>query len=605
MKFISILILVLSLSFSLHAQHSKVDKARSLLAAGKDSKALAYLNKAYNKSGEKELALELISIYSASGNHKASLGLAEDLGMRESVDPDDAVLFTNLLIASGNHTGALDHCLKFILKEGPNDALYTIAHACEDLLRAEKNDIKYKLVEVPFNTKADELSITNYRRHYVMSSNRDNEVADRTSKEDYFDLFMLKQVYGKWNSPSFLLQERDTKVNRASLSYSIDGNRVFYTTSNHLSTKARKNSPQQTPVFSLSEGISMGDNWESVKPLPFMKKGASYKDPALHPEGGLLVFSCNASGSGGFDLFSTEWKDGKWSEPVNLGKEVNSPYHETMAYFNEEGDLFFSSSNPLGFGGYDIYKTENDKGIWLKPDLLPPPINSAYDDLSYTEHYGRNGGYWVSNRPGGKGGYDIYEFVEFNFKMGVTVLDASNETLVEMAEIQLKRDDIDLEQRLTNTDGLAEFPIGKNAVYTISVAKEGYLEQTDVISTSDAVEGELLFANISLKPDPSFKPVTGQAEQQFNNQNFVRFTAYVTDTNKNALANHDVKLINLTSNRMKLVKTGESGEFSQSLYFGNEYAFIFELNGKEHRETFSTIGLADPGPIEVTYIIVE
>ncbi|MCP4122525.1 MAG: carboxypeptidase regulatory-like domain-containing protein [Bacteroidetes bacterium] len=585
------------------AQNPKIIKARSLLNAEKTSKAISLLNKSFLKSGEKDLGVELIHIYIDMKDHVNAQKMAGTLGLATSETVADATLYSDLLIASGDYSRALEHCLSFIMKQEDAGPLYDRAYTCRNLLKAEKNAIKYKVAEVPYNTWADEISIANYRKNYVMSSNRVNEAADRTSSEDYFDLFMLKQDFGKWRYPYFLLQKRDAKVNRTTLCYSVDGNQVFYTLSNYISAKARKKAPDRNPDFTIYEGISMGDSWEKSMPASFGKDGFSYKDPALHPQGNLLVFSSNEAGHGGFDLFATEREKDDWSTPINLGPGINTAYDETMAYFDESGRLFFSSSDPLGFGGYDIYQTKNDNGIWLRSEILPPPINSAYDDLSYTGHYGRSGGYITSNRPGGQGGYDIYEFFEYDYKMGVTVLDASNGSVLGMAEIQLSRDGIDLEQRLTSSKGLAEFSIGKNAVYEVTVQKEGYLPGSETISTDKATQSKLLFANVRLQPDPAFKPVTHENEQLFNNQNFIQFTAHVTNAANEALPDLRVKLVNLTSNRMKLITTDANGSFSQSLYLGNDYTFTIEYDGDQTVQQFSTRQPSDLQPVEVTYVL--
>ncbi len=59
---------------------------------------------------------------------------------------------------------------------------------------------------------------------------------------------------------------------------------------------------------------------------------------------------------GGFDIFKTEWVDGKWSNPVNLGYPINTPEDDvffTMATSGQRG--YYSSKKKDGFGGHDLY----------------------------------------------------------------------------------------------------------------------------------------------------------------------------------------------------------------------------------------------------------
>jgi len=84
--------------------------------------------------------------------------------------------------------------------------------------------------------------------------------------------------------------------------------------------------------------------------------------PFLHPDGKTLYFSSNGHpGLGGLDVFKTtrlradSWTE--WSEPVNLGKEINTSYNDWGYQFDAPGErAYFAVGNrPEGFGGSDIY----------------------------------------------------------------------------------------------------------------------------------------------------------------------------------------------------------------------------------------------------------
>jgi hypothetical protein len=76
----------------------------------------------------------------------------------------------------------------------------------------------------------------------------------------------------------------------------------------------------------------------------------------------LMVFSSDRLGGfGGFDLYYSILKDGKWSEPTNFGDKINTKYDEyrpiVKTYYGEfTNDLMiFSSNRPEGKGGFDLY----------------------------------------------------------------------------------------------------------------------------------------------------------------------------------------------------------------------------------------------------------
>jgi len=77
--------------------------------------------------------------------------------------------------------------------------------------------------------------------------------------------------------------------------------------------------------------------------------------------GNIMVFASDREGGyGGFDLYFSQFLNGKWSQPQNLGEKINSEYDEYRPVFLEFGEfddtmLIFSSNKPGGKGGFDLY----------------------------------------------------------------------------------------------------------------------------------------------------------------------------------------------------------------------------------------------------------
>ena len=115
-------------------------------------------------------------------------------------------------------------------------------------------------------------------------------------------------------------------------------------------------------------------------------------------------------GFGGYDLYVSYNEDGVWSKPVNLGPEINTEGDEIYPYMDQEGYFYFSSDGQTGLGGFDIYYTRSQKGIWDPAINLGSPINSSRDDISFVTDSSGSYGYFSSNRVEGKGGMDIYAF---------------------------------------------------------------------------------------------------------------------------------------------------------------------------------------------------
>lgn len=139
-------------------------------------------------------------------------------------------------------------------------------------------------------------------------------------------------------------------------------------------------------------------------------------DPSISTDGNTLYFASDRSGGqGGFDIWVTTKVGGSWQSPTNLGAVVNSYYSEFGPSISSDGKtLYFASDRPGGLGDNDLWMTTKIEGVWQLPVNVDPPVNTPY--LEHTPSISADGDslYFTSNRPGGKGDYDIW----FSFRVG-------------------------------------------------------------------------------------------------------------------------------------------------------------------------------------------
>lgn len=70
----------------------------------------------------------------------------------------------------------------------------------------------------------------------------------------------------------------------------------------------------------------------------------------------LLVFTSNrAGGFGGYDLYYSKFVDNEWGEPINFGGKINSEFDEFRPVSIDNNVMIFSSNRPGGKGGFDLY----------------------------------------------------------------------------------------------------------------------------------------------------------------------------------------------------------------------------------------------------------
>lgn len=135
----------------------------------------------------------------------------------------------------------------------------------------------------------------------------------------------------------------------------------------------------------------------------------------LSPSGQTMLLY---KGSNGGDIFISKLDGLQWTTPIPFGKEINSKYKEpsaSLAYDNKT--IFFVSDRPGGYGGKDIYSCVLDEnGNIGQLKNLGATINTAYDELSVFIHPDGKTLYFSSNGHKSMGGYDIFKSVFENGK---------------------------------------------------------------------------------------------------------------------------------------------------------------------------------------------
>jgi len=147
-------------------------------------------------------------------------------------------------------------------------------------------------------------------------------------------------------------------------------------------------------------------------PQPWSKN--TVKNEGAHvisADGKTIVFTgCGWEDSyGGCDLYISEYKWNKWTNPKNLGATINSRSWESQPSLSANGrTLYYVSDRPGGFGGYDVWKTTKQGAGWTRPVNAGKNINTSGDELSPCLHADGVSLYFRSDGRLGFGSQDIY-----------------------------------------------------------------------------------------------------------------------------------------------------------------------------------------------------
>lgn len=295
------------------------------------------------------------------------------------------------------------------------------------------------------------------RRNYVHSSTMMREKSPYFKKSDYFktsyflyttiDTFKGNSTNEdfaafSWNNIVFVTTSRKTGSNEKAFNYSLtkmpfldvypfneQGKRVPYP--KYLPKNINSNPIHDGPI-TISKDTNLivltrnyakanesgvqnlylsyyfrnkNGGWSSPKTMGFCKPSFSAQHPVYNEEEKTVYFSSDKPGGfGGYDLYKTKWNGEQWSNPINLGEEINSEFDEVFPSFSPDGELMYATNHIETTGGLDIVLFSNGNRY-----LLNEPFNSIYDDFGVNYKNSKEG-YFASNRFSNKFDDNIYHF---------------------------------------------------------------------------------------------------------------------------------------------------------------------------------------------------
>ncbi len=143
---------------------------------------------------------------------------------------------------------------------------------------------------------------------------------------------------------------------------------------------------------------------------------SEYREGAcsISADGRHLIFTI--CGPRGCDLFESEKEGEIWRKPKSLGSAVNSSGWEAQPSLSADGnELYFVSDRKGGLGGYDIWYSKKDSaGAWIKAVNVGKPVNTKFDEMAPFIHVNNKNLYYASNGLLGFGGFDIYSTEKVN-----------------------------------------------------------------------------------------------------------------------------------------------------------------------------------------------
>ncbi len=193
-------------------------------------------------------------------------------------------------------------------------------------------------------------------------------------------------------------------------------NEIIFTSTREIVTGKRKSNITGTRFGDLltSKFEVQRQKWETPRLLEENQMVDTPNDEGaatLSDNGDLMIFTrCRYDKSKdlGADLYAAHQSRNDWSEPTLLELVGDSLIAAHPSLSADGNTLYFVSDRPGGFGGKDIWKAESKDGVFGKPENLGPEINTPGDEMfPFIRENGEL--YFSSNYLPGIGGLDIFK----------------------------------------------------------------------------------------------------------------------------------------------------------------------------------------------------
>ena len=358
---------------------------------------------------ESELIIESSSLIIEKKLHQAQIIVDKLLELKPNNSNYNYRKGLLLLNSNLDYKNAINHFEKALPQADKDFDLFSITDTtCS-------NDIYYYLA----NCYHLDGQIKKAREYYTIVSNFNDKNSDLVKKS----LLNIKQCD---IAAKLLENKKNTTINNLgkiinsdfpeySPVISLDGQALYFTSrrpwANRETEKYRDlllhNYPED--IYVSYKEKSKDIKWSKPTKLSFCEAERNEATIAVSPdERRIFVYQDNV-GKG--DIFYSDLKTNSFDQVKQLEtKDVNSKYWETHITATIDGlNMYFVSDRPGGFGGRDIYKiTKLPDGTWSEPKNLGSAINTAYDEDSPFIGADNKTLYFSSNGEQSMGGFDIF-----------------------------------------------------------------------------------------------------------------------------------------------------------------------------------------------------
>lgn len=516
LKFISryfLVLLLVSATTGIFAQPKAIKEADRLYDNKEYYEALNAYRKAQDKiKGNKALKAELtykqgLCYMMFNDTKKAEVWFSKAIKAKYQ-NPEAVLNYAEMLRYNGKYDEALTEYERYTKLKPDDERGSKGVESCKLSVKWKENPTKHTITNVQgLNSKFDDFSAVYSRKGYrevIFTSSREGSTGNGTdgwTGQSFSDLYEAKQdKNGKWSTPAPYKDPVNTKYNEGSPALNPKFSRMYFTRCEY-----DKNKVKGCQIYSTNK---KGNTWDQPTLLSFAADSFTVGHSTLTSDESIIFFASDMEGGfGGRDIWMSTYdkKSKTWGTPVNLGPQINTPGDELYPSLRNDSTLYFSSNGHVGMGGLDLFEARLVNGKWGNVANLKYPLNSAADDFAIVFQGKSERGLFSSNREGGRGGSDIYEFSvpPLIFTIGGYVLNADTKKPVEGAKVTLTDKDGMSYETYTDKTGSYMFDntrFKEDNTYTLVASAENFLNDKGTETTLGETTGRDFKRDFNLKP---------------------------------------------------------------------------------------------------------
>jgi outer membrane protein OmpA-like peptidoglycan-associated protein/tetratricopeptide (TPR) repeat protein len=343
---------------------------------------------------------------------------------------------------------------------------------------------------------------------YITSARNSNRKTYGWNEEPFLDIYTAYvNDDGEFQTPSIIEQNINTKYHEGTVSFSPDGNTMYFSRESFYEKVYERDSitKYKISVLNLYKSINQEGQWSEAEALSLNGDSYSVKNPSVSADGKTLYFASDKTGGyGNFDIYSAPIdENGSVGDATNLGQKLNTEGQEMFPFISANNTLYFSSNGHLGLGGLDVFFAKIVDGKVGPIRNIGIPVNGNADDFAFSINEETEEGFVSSNREGGVGSDDIYSIKKIqpicDVLVSVTVKDHKTGLILVGAAVSIQDADGNIfGTKTSNTEGVVEYIIECNIDTKLVGSKIDYESGFTLVAgtSEEEVSADLLLTPI-------------------------------------------------------------------------------------------------------------